>query len=446
MTRKMKLSVVILSAGMGVRMRSNTPKVLHKVGAMPILEHQLKAVTELGSTDIRVVVNEQMLKDKTFKALLEKYKFTPYLQKERKGTGHAFQAVMDKKFKHPVLLMYGDIPLIQTSTLEAMYKRYTELDADLLCLGFKAKDPKGYGRLLTYEDDIVGIVEELDATDEQRKIDICNSGIYIFDNKEILDLVNKLSSNNKANEYYLTEIIALANKAKLRCVVHLTNETEVMGINDKAQLATAEMYFQQRLRKKFLNEGVTMIDPQTVYFSADTKIGKDVTIHPNVIFGEGVELEDEVEIFPFSHISGAKICEGASIGPFARVRPKSKIGKNSKVGNFVEVKAAEFGEEVKASHLSYIGDAKVGDNTNIGAGTIFCNYDGYSKHFSKIGKDVSIGANTSVVSPVQVGDRAIIGAGSVITENVEDNALSISRARQVNFQQKAELIRKKKGS
>lgn len=440
----MKLSVVILAAGQGTRMKSSTPKVLHKLANIPMLEHILKTVTNLNVSEIRVVASEEMLENQIFKSLEKKYKFSTHIQFERKGTAHALMSALDTKLKYPALVICGDTPLIKLDTIEAMYEKYNELKADILCLGFKAENPKGYGRLVTFDDNLVNIVEELDASDDQRKIDKCNSGIYIFDNKHLPNYLKRINTNNKKGELYLTDVISIANNDAQKCIVHLTDEDEVLGINDKLNLAKAESIIQKNLRNKFLVDGVTIIDPQSVYLSADTKIGRDVTIHPNVIIGENVVIDDCVEILAFSHIVGAKIGSGTSIGPFARLRPNTKLGKNCKVGNFVEMKAVEFSDHVKASHLSYIGDAKIGKSTNIGAGTIFCNYDGSAKHFSDIGADVFLGSNTSIVAPIAIGDRAIIGAGSVITENVEHDALSIARARQVNFQQKAQLIRKKK--
>ncbi|MCL4159003.1 UNVERIFIED_CONTAM: hypothetical protein GTU68_064343 [Idotea baltica] len=333
---------------------------------------------------------------------------------------------MDKAIKNPVLILAGDVPLINSSTIEKMMSLYQESNAKLLCLGFKAKNPTGYGRLVSFQEDIIDIVEEKDATGEQREITLCNSGIYLVDGELLASLVKRLKNNNNAKEYYITDIVKLTNADGHRCVVHVTKESEVMGVNDKIQLAEVEKLTQRKLRKMHLKNGVTMIDPNSVFLSEDTVIGRDVRIHPNVIIGEKVKIEDGVEILPFSHLANCV------------------IGDKCKVGNFVEIKASDLDDGVKSSHLSYIGDAKIGSNSNIGAGTIFCNYDGYVKHKSNIGKNVFIGSNSALVSPITIGDRAIIGAGSVVTEDVPNNTLTIARARQSNYEQRADLIRERK--
>ena len=440
----MQLTVVILAAGQGKRMISEIPKVMHQVAGMPMLGVLLDTISHLKTKEIRVVASNELLAYQPFMDLKEKYGFDTCIQKERQGTADALKIALKTKPKSPVLVMCGDAPLIKKETIEKMMKRYEESEAKLLCLGFKAKDPYGYGRLISYENDLLEIVEEKDATPEQRNIDICNSGMYIIDNSIIEEVLSKITNANAAQEFYLTDSVKVANKLGYQCVYHVASEKEVMGVNDRYQLSKAEKYIQTRLRIKHLKAGVTMVDPKSVFLSLDTKFGKDVIIHPNVVIGSGVEIGDNVEIYSFTHIAGAVIGDACKVGPFARLRPKTELGKGARIGNFVETKAIKFGKGAKASHLSYLGDGQIGDNSNIGAGTIFCNYDGYSKQSTIIGKDVFIGSNTALVAPVKVGDAAIVGAGSVITEDVEKNALSIARARQVNFNQKADLIRSKR--
>ncbi len=440
----MQPTVVILAAGQGKRMNSNIPKVMHKIAGMPMLEVLLDTLANIKAKEIRVVSSDDLLGYAPFMELKEKYKFETNIQKDRHGTADALKIAMKAKAKTPVLVMCGDAPLIKQETIEKMIKHYNESDAKLLCLGFKAKDPHGYGRLISFEKDLLEIVEEKDATLEQRSISICNSGVFIIDNSIIDEVLSKITNSNSAGEYYLTDSVKIANKLGYQCTYFIASEKEVMGINDRSQLSKAEKFIQNRLRVKHMKAGVTMIDPNTVFLSIDTKIGRDVIIHPNVFIGIGVEIDNGAEILSFSHVDGSYIGENCKVGPFARIRPKTQLEKGSRIGNFVETKAIKIGKNTKASHLSYLGDGQIGENSNIGAGTIFCNYDGYSKHTTSIGSETFIGSNTALVAPVKVGDRAIIGAGSVITEDVDSDALSIARARQVNFSQKAELIRSKR--
>lgn len=440
----MKLTAVILAAGAGTRMKSSTPKVMHKIAGQPFLEYSLKAVKDLDVKDIRVVASDELIDDNGYIELESEYGVSTHIQKEKLGTGHAVQVAMEKSIKNPVLILCGDVPLIKSSTIQKMCELYEQEKAKLVCLGFKAKNPFGYGRLVSFHDDIIDIVEEKDASEDQKKITLCNSGIYIVDGEVLAEILPKLKNNNNAGEYYLTSIVNLTNQLGHRCIVHTTEECEVLGVNDKVQQSTVERLMQERMRAQHLKAGVTMIDPNSVFLSADTKIGKDVIIHPNVVIGEGVKIANNAEVLPFSHLSNCFIGEESNVGPFARLRADSEIGKNCKVGNFVEVKASKLDDGVKSSHLAYLGDADIGAGTNIGAGTIFCNYDGYNKHKSTLGKNVFIGSNTSLVSPIKIGEGSIVGAGSVITEDVPKNTLSIARARQTNYEQKADLIKEKK--
>lgn len=440
----MSLTAVVLAAGKGRRMNSAIPKVMHKIAGNPMISLLLDSLSAIETTEVRVVSSHDLLDHKPFQELKKKYGFSTHIQKERHGTADALKAALKEKTKSPVLVMCGDAPLVKPETIKKMVDYYNESEAKLLCLGFEAVNPFGYGRLISTENALHEIIEHKDANPEQKQINICNSGIYIIDHEIIDEVIGKISNANAAEEYYLTDAVKISNQMGHQCVYYVTSEEEVMGINDRKQLAQAEAVVQQRLREHHMDNGVTMLNPSSVYLSFDTKIGKDVIIHQNVVIGEGVEIADQVEIHPFTHIQGATIGDKSNVGPFARIRNKTTIGKSVKIGNFVEVKAINIKNGAKASHLSYLGDGEIGENTNIGAGTIFCNYDGYTKHGTKVGNDVFIGSNSALVAPVNVGERAIIGAGSVITEDVEKDALSIARARQTNFSQKAELIRNKK--
>lgn len=438
------LSAVILAAGKSKRMKSSTPKALHKLAGFSFLEILLMKLQNLEISEVMIVSSNELEAHEDFKKLQNKYKFDSIIQKEQNGTGGAVKVALKHKFKNPFFVLNVDAPLIKEESISASIDIFREKELDILTLGFKTTKPTGYGRLVTYGDDLVDIIEEKDATDEQRKIQNCNSGIYLINNQIALDIVNKIDNKNKQNEYYLTDIVKIGNSEGLKVSFKLIAKSEVLNANDTRQKAELETILQKHLRLKFQDKGVTLIQPETIFFSYDTEIGNESIIHPFCVFGTNVKIGDNTEILPFSHITGATIENNASVGPFARIRPNTIIGENSKIGNFVEVKASNIAKNVKASHLSYIGDASIEEGVNIGAGTIFCNYDGYSKHKSKIGKNAFIGSNSALVAPIKIGSNAIIGAGSVITEDVEENDLSIARARQVNFKQKAELIRSKK--
>lgn len=438
----MDITAVILAAGAGKRMKSSLPKVLHKIANASFLEIILNTLKELEVKDIRIVASEELKKHKDFENLSHNYKFTVHTQKKRLGTADALKCAVGAKEKKPILVLNGDTPFIEEETIVKL----ANTDSDVVCIGFKARAPKGYGRLITFGDDLIEIVEEKDLTSDQADITLCNSGIYLIQPEHARNLLEKVGSNNNAGEFYLTDIIKLAHTEGLKVSFVRTKEREVLGINDQRQKAYAETIMQSKLRKKALDAGVTIISPNTVFLSYDTKFGMDVYIHPFVVIGQGVEVGDNTEILSFSHIDSAIIGKNCKIGPYARIRPNTVISEDCRIGNFVEIKATKVGPGTKASHLSYIGDANIGENVNIGAGTIFCNFDGYSKHISNIGNDTFIGSNVALVAPISIGSGAIIGAGSVITEDVEDNSLAISRARQSNYHQKADIIRKNKGS
>lgn len=431
-------SCVILAAGKGTRMKSALPKVMHKVAGQPLITHVLSACAPLLPEKTAVVVAPSMDSVKQAVAAFGK-NVQLVVQTEQKGTGHA--VLCSKEFfngyKGKVLVLCGDTPLITTKTLEGLLE--AAQSHEIVVLGMRLANPFGYGRLIT---DASGrleeIIEERDATAEQKAIDLCNSGIMVVSGDRLFTLLEKLTPNNSAGEYYLTDIVALANDMELHCqTVEAPDSSELAGINTRAQLASAENVLQNKLRAQMMENGVTLIDPQSVYLRSDTKIAADVVVHPQVVFGDNVIVESGVEIRSFSHIEGAYIEEGAIIGPFARIRPKSTIGKNAHIGNFVEIKNTMLGDGAKANHLSYVGDSDVGAAANIGAGTITCNYDGVNKHKTTIGAKASIGSNSSLVAPVTIGEGAVTGAGSVITQDVPKDALALGRARQVNKENRA---------
>jgi bifunctional UDP-N-acetylglucosamine pyrophosphorylase/glucosamine-1-phosphate N-acetyltransferase len=440
------ITAIILAAGEGKRMKSSFPKVLHKVANASFLEILLNTLSELRVKDIRIVASEDLQAHPNFQDLKDKFKFKVRIQKERLGTADALKYGIEPNEKNPILVLNGDTPLIEAETIRKVAHIVDDTDSDILCIGFKAKNPKGYGRLITFGEDLIEIIEEKDLKGNQVDIDLCNSGIYMLSPKHVSELLNKIGSENQAKEFYLTDIIKIAHDSGLKVSFLLTKENEAFGINDMKQKAYAEKIMQKKLRCKALEAGVTFASPDTTFLSYDTKFGTDVLIAQFVVIGPGVKIGDGVQIMSFSHIEGATIGENCKIGPYARIRPDTTIEKDCRVGNFVEVKATHIKSGSKASHLSYIGDASIGKNVNIGAGTIFCNFDGFSKHQSTIGDSTFIGSNVALVAPINVGNGAIIGAGSVVTEDVEDNSLAIARARQSNFRQKAGMIRKNKGA
>ena len=421
------LALVVLAAGMGTRMQSDMPKVLHKIAGRSMLSHVLHAGRALGASKAVVVHGPDMTSvQKEARSVLPDCVFAE--QRERLGTGHAVSmaGAALKEFKGIVLVLYGDVPLIKASTLRVLLAKL-DRKHKMAVLGFTAENPHGYGRLIVKAKAVVDIVEQLDASATQRKIELCNSGIIAIDNELLWKLVPKLSNKNAKGEYYLTDLVKLATKAKTSVAMALCDEVEVAGVNDRMQLAILEREFQKGARHAAMEGGATLIDPDTVYFSADTKLGRDVVIEPNVFFGPQVVVGDGVEILANSHIAQTTIARAAHIGPFARLQRGVEVGEGAHVGNFVEVKQSILGKSVKAKHLAYIGNAKLGTATNIGAGTIFCNYDGFDKPFSELGERVFVGSNSSLVAPVKIGHGVNIAAGSVVTKNVPDDALAISR-------------------
>ncbi|TDH39317.1 bifunctional UDP-N-acetylglucosamine diphosphorylase/glucosamine-1-phosphate N-acetyltransferase GlmU [Pseudohoeflea suaedae] len=436
-----KSLAVILAAGDATRMKSSMSKVLHPVGNLPIITHVTAAAKAAGIERVALVVGRDAEKvaEAGARAGLE---CTSVLQSERKGTGHAVLMARDVIAEgfDDVIVLYGDAPLIAPQSLgDAIEARRN--GADMVVLGFTAADPHGYGRMIVENGELTAIVEEKEATEEQRKIDFCNGGIITMDGNEAIALLEAIGNDNAKGEYYLTDVVSICRARGGRVIALEAPETDMMGCNTRAELAALEAEWQTRKRREVMLSGVTLSDPSTVYFSHDTEIGNDVLIEPNVWFGPGVTVGEGAVIHAFSHLEGAKVGAGAAVGPFARLRPGADLGEKSKVGNFCEVKKAEIGAGAKVNHLTYIGDAVIGAKANIGAGTITCNYDGVNKYLTEIGAGAFIGSNSSLVAPVKIGDGAYIGSGSVITKAVEADALALSRVTQENYPGKASVLR-----
>lgn len=431
MTARSSLTVV-LAAGEGTRMRSTTPKVLHPVAGQSLLAHVLHAAPAGPGTSLAVVVGPDH-EAVAAEAKRVRSDAATYVQRERLGTAHAVLAAREAiaEGADDLLIAFGDTPLLSAETF-ARLRAPLRNGAALAVLGFRAADPTGYGRLLVEGDRLVAIREQADASADERKITLCNAGVMAFDGRRALEIIGRIGNANSKHEYYLTDAVAVVRDLGLEAVVIETSEDEVRGINTKTQLAEAEQVMQVRLRKAALEAGVTMIAPDTVYLAADTTFGRDVTIEPFVVIGPGVSIADGAVIHSFSHIVQAAIGRNASVGPYARLRPGTSLGDGVRIGNFVETKAATLEDGVKVNHLSYIGDALVGAQSNIGAGTITCNYDGFSKHRTEIGRGAFVGTNSSLVAPVKIGNGAYIGSGSVITRDVPDDAMAIERNQQTN--------------
>ena len=430
MTTNRSVLTVVLAAGEGTRMRSALPKVLHPVAGRSLLSHVL-AATPKGSA-VAVVVGPD---HDAVAAEIRRVRpdASIFVQSERLGTAHAVLAAREAiaRGADDLLIAFGDTPLIFPATFERL-REPLKKGAALAVLGFRAADPTGYGRLLVESNRLAAIREEADASPAERAISLCNAGLMAFDGRKALSIIERIRNTNRKGEYYLTDAVAIVRDMGLEAVVIEASEDEVRGINTKVQLAEAEQAMQTSLRKAALEAGVTMTAPETVYLSADTSFGKDVTIEPFVVIGPGVSIADGAVIHSFSHVVQASIGRKALVGPFARLRPGTSLGEGAKIGNFVETKAATLDAGVKVNHLSYVGDAHVGANANIGAGTITCNYDGYGKHQTEIGAGAFVGTNSSLVAPVKIGSGAYIGSGSVITRDVPDDAMAVERSQQTN--------------
>ena len=426
-------------------MRSRLPKALHAIGGRTLLEHVLASAGEAGTTDIAIVVGpDHGAVAEIARRVAPKAQI--FEQRERQGTAHAVLAAKKAiaRGADDILVVFADTPLVKAETLAKLRAALRD-GATVAVLGFQPADPAGYGRLVTQGAELIAIREEREATAPERAIGFCNGGLMALAGDKALAILGRIGKENAKGEYYLTDAVAIVRDMGLKAVAIETSEDDVRGINTKAQLAQAEDVLQTRLRAAAMEAGVTMVAPQTVYLSADTKFGRDITIEPNVVFGPGVTVEDGATIRSFSHLEGAHVGKGARVGPFARLRPGAKLGTDVHIGNFVEVKEATIEAGAKANHLSYIGDARVGAGANIGAGTITCNYDGTAKHHTDIGAGSFIGSNSSLVAPVKIGDRAYIGSGSVVTKDVPADALAVARSKQTVKEGWAKRLRQLKG-
>jgi bifunctional UDP-N-acetylglucosamine pyrophosphorylase/glucosamine-1-phosphate N-acetyltransferase len=435
---------IVLAAGEGTRMRSSLPKVLHPVAGRSLLSHVLSAAPRGIGASLAVVVgpDHHAVADeaKRYRGDVE-----TFVQRDRMGTAHAVLAARETiaRGADDLIIAFGDTPLISAATFERLREALKQ-GAALAVLGFRAADPTGYGRLLVEGGRLTAIREQADADPSELAVTLCNAGVMAFDGHKALAIIEKIGNANSKGEYYLTDAVAIVRDLGLEAVVIETSENEVRGINTKAQLAEAEQVMQARLRKAALDAGVTLIAPETVYLAADTSFGKDVTIEPFVVIGPGVSIADGAVIHSFSHIVETSIGKKASVGPYARLRPGTSLGEGVRIGNFVETKAAMIEAGAKVNHLSYVGDAQVGANANIGAGTITCNYDGISKNRTEIGASAFIGTNSSLVAPVRIGKGAYVGSGSVITRDVPDEAMAVERNQQTNREGGAKRYREMK--
>ena len=426
------LAAIVLAAGKGTRMKSDMHKVLHPIAGKPMIDHVLDSVASLGAARVVVVVGDR--KAQLDQALAARAGVSTALQEPQLGTGHAVMAAREALagFDGPVLILYGDVPLVRPETLQAMLERLHQplggARPAAVVLAFEAADPGAYGRILLDADGAVArMVEFKDATPGERAVRLCNAGLMAVDAAHLFRLLDRVTNDNAAGEYYLPDIVMLARADGLPTAVVVTGEAEVAGVNSRVELAALEAQFQAMRRTEAMLAGVTLIAPETVFFSHDTRIGRDVVVEPNVVFGPKVMIEDGATIHAFSHLEGCRVARGASVGPFARLRPGADLRAGAKVGNFVEVKAAVLHEGAKVSHLTYIGDAEIGADANIGAGTITCNYDGFFKYKTTVGAGAFIGSNSALVAPVTVGAGAIVGAGSVVVQDVAADALYLGR-------------------
>ncbi|WP_170440834.1 bifunctional UDP-N-acetylglucosamine diphosphorylase/glucosamine-1-phosphate N-acetyltransferase GlmU [Ruegeria arenilitoris] len=427
----MSTALVILAAGKGTRMNSDIPKVLHPIAQVPMLVHAMRAGSVLAP-ERTVIVTGHGAEAVAKVAQAEDEDARIVVQEQQLGTAHAVAQAREALdgFTGDVVVLYGDTPFLQPDTLERMIA--ARADNDLVILGFEAADPARYGRLVMNGDALERIVEFKDASDEERAITFCNSGLLACDAGTLFDLIDAVGNDNASGEYYLTDVVEIARDRGLKVTAVSCDEAQTLGVNSRADLAAADAVFQARARAELLDLGVTLMAPETVYLAADTVIGRDTVIEPNVVFGPGVTVESGATIRAFSHLEGCHVSRGAVVGPYARLRPGAELAENTRIGNFVEIKNAEIAEGAKVNHLSYIGDASVGAGTNIGAGTITCNYDGVMKHRTVIGENVFVGSNTMLVAPVTVGSGAMTATGTIVTRDIDPDALAVGRAKQEN--------------
>ncbi len=424
------IAAIILAAGKGTRMKSDLHKVLHPIAGRPMLLHLMASVDALAPAKTGVVGGDKA--DQIEAALADSAELA--VQDPQLGTGHAVQQAETAlaAFDGDVLILYGDVPFVPAATMQAMIDRLGAPDAPaVVVLAFEPADPLQYGRVITEGDRVVKMVEHKDATDEERAVRLCNSGLMAAKARDLFALLARVTDDNAAKEYYLVDIVNIANADGRHCAVVKTDPRDVAGINSRAELAQAEAQWQAFRREEAMADGASLRAPDTVWFSWDTELGRDVTIEPNVFFGPGVKVADKVNIRANCHIEGATIGEGCEVGPFARLRPGTILGEKAKIGNFVETKKAVLGKGAKANHLTYLGDVSVGAGANIGAGTITCNYDGYFKYRTEIGANAFIGSNSALVAPVKIGRDAIVAAGSAVTRDVADGELRLVRGEQL---------------
>jgi bifunctional UDP-N-acetylglucosamine pyrophosphorylase/glucosamine-1-phosphate N-acetyltransferase len=446
MTTERTCLAIVLAAGEGTRMRSRRPKVLHEVAGRTLLAHVLDAVRAAGSTTTAVVVGPD-----GGAVAAEAKRVLPdagiFVQAERRGTAHAVLAAKAAIAEgvDDVVIIFADTPLIKPATLLRMRAALAQ-GAAVAVLGFRPRDPTGYGRLVLAEGELVAIREELDASAAERAIGLCNGGLMAFAGESALAILSRIGSDNRKGEFYLTDAVAVARAMGLKTVAIETEEDNVRGINTKAQLAETEAALQQRLRQAAMEAGVTLVAPETVFLCTDTRFGSDVTVEPYVVFGPGVTVEDNAVIRAFSHLDRAHVGKGAIVGPYARLRPGASLGPDVHIGNFVEIKEAVIEAGAKVNHLAYVGDARLGAGSNWGAGAIVCNYDGVNKHRTDVGKGAFIGTNAALVAPVKIGDGAYVATGSVITHDVPADALAIARSRQEVKEGRAARLRAMKAA
>ncbi|GES51644.1 bifunctional protein GlmU [Rhizobium sp. NBRC 114257] len=434
---------IILAAGDSTRMKSSMSKVLHPIAGRPMIAHVMEAIARTGISAAALVVGRDA-DEVSAAASIGDIAVESYLQKERLGTGHAVLAAREAIARgyDDIIVAYGDVPLLTDVPLRAARQGLADGN-DIVVIGFHTEHPNVYGRLLVKEGELIAIREAKDATDAELAIKWCNSGLMAINGRKALELLDRIGNNNAKGEYYLTDLVEIARLLGGRAVAVDAPEVEMTGCNNRAELAFIERLWQERRRQELMLSGVTMVAPETVFLAYDTVIGQDALIEPNVVFGPGAVIEGGAVIHAFSHIEGAHVSAGATVGPFARLRPGADLAGGAKVGNFCEVKNGKIGEGAKVNHLTYIGDATIGAGSNIGAGTITCNYDGVNKHETHIGANAFVGSNSSLVAPIRIGDGAYIASGSVITDDVPADALAFGRARQEVKPERAKAIRER---
>jgi bifunctional UDP-N-acetylglucosamine pyrophosphorylase/glucosamine-1-phosphate N-acetyltransferase len=434
---------IVLAAGESTRMKSSMSKVLHPVAGRPMIAHVVESLVNASISSAALVLGRDADAVQSA-AARDDMDMSAFLQTERLGTGHAVLAAKDAIAKgyDDILVVFGDTPLITAAPLLAARQGLSDGN-DVVVIGFETADPTGYGRLLVENNELLAIREQKDATEDEKKITYCNGGLMAINGAKALELLGKIGNANAKGEYYLTDIVEIARAEGGKAIAVEAPETELTGCNNRAELAMIEAIWQKRRRHEMMVSGVSMIAPETVFLAFDTQVAQDVLIEPNVVFGPGVTIESGAVIHAFSHLEGAHVSAGATVGPYARLRPGANLGPDSKVGNFCEVKKAEIGAGAKVNHLTYIGDAFVGEKTNIGAGTITCNYDGVNKHITHIGSNAFIGSNSSLVAPVSIGDGALVASGSVVTDDVPADAVAFGRARQEVKLGRAKILRER---